>query len=193
MTTTDQVPFLEATTSICPECIRSVPATILEAENRIWLRSDCPKHGSSQSLLSSDAVQYKRLRQYTPARMGTSGGCCGGDQTCEPGTSPVCVLLLEITLACNLRCPTCYADAQGHDFMSVDEVRQRLDKFFKTANALDLLMISGGEPTIHPAFARILEVALEYPIGRILINTNGLRLQQDRSIIDSVGLLRDRV
>ncbi len=45
---------------------------------------------------------------------------------------PTCVLLLEITLACNLRCPTCYADARGHDFMTVETARQRLDTFFRT-------------------------------------------------------------
>ena len=110
-----------------------------------------------------------------------------------PPAPPTCVLLLEITLACNLRCPTCYADAQGHDFMSVETARQRLDAFFRTQRSLDVLMLSGGEPTIHPHFAEMLNLALEYPIGRILVNTNGLRLEQSDELLEVLAAHRDRV
>ncbi len=179
--------WCEETNGLCPECLRTVSASIFRDDGRIWMQKECPRHGVSRSLLASNADEYLRLRTFVSPRV--SGGCCGSGETCDPGAPPVCVLLLEITDACNLRCPTCYADARGHDFMSVDEARRRLDSFFRTQRSLDVLMLSGGEPTIHPQFAEVMDLALQYPIGRILVNTNGLRLNQDEAL---VSLLHDR-
>ena len=183
--------WTEATKSLCPVCLISIPATIREEQQQIWMTSACPRHGEHRALLASDATEYHRLRQYVPDRV---GGCCGPGETC--GTTegpPTCVLLLEITLACNLRCPTCYADAHGHDFMSLDEAKGRLDSFFAQQSRLDVLMISGGEPTIHPQFEAMLDLALSYPIDRILINTNGLRLQQSQAMVDILARRKERI
>jgi uncharacterized radical SAM superfamily Fe-S cluster-containing enzyme len=179
----------EETLGLCPTCLREVPARLFEESGRIWMEQTCRRHGASRALLASDAAEYLRLRRYVPPRV---SGCCGAGETCETGP-PVCVLLLEITQACNLRCPTCYADARGHDFMPVDEARRRLDTFFRTQRRLDVLMISGGEPTIHPRFGEILDAALTYPIGRVLVNTNGLRLNQDAALVERLAAERSRV
>jgi uncharacterized radical SAM superfamily Fe-S cluster-containing enzyme len=171
--------------------LRSIPATLQEEQGCIWLRGLCPRHGEHRALLASDATEYLRLRQHVSPR--SSAGCCGAGESCETEGPPVCVLLLEITRACNLRCPTCYADAQGHDCLSLEEARQRLEAFFRTQSRLDVLMLSGGEPTIHPRFADLLTLALTYPIGRVLINTNGLRLHQSEALVRLLQAQRDRV
>ena len=188
-------PWSEATRGLCPTCLRDVAATLFEENGRIWMRQTCPRHGEAKALLASDSAEYLRLRQYVPDRSGANC-CCGPGESCGPnGVSgpPVCILLLEITQACNLRCPTCYADAQGHDFMTVAEARRRLDSFFAAQSRLDVLMISGGEPTIHPRLAEMLEMALAYPIGRVLINTNGLRLAQSAALVSMLAAHRERV
>src|ERR1043166_9433077 len=123
----------EETTGLCPECLRSLPARLYKSGGSIRLERDCPRHGRSESLIASDAAEYLRLRRYVPPRV---SGCCGEGETCDSGP-PVCVLLLEITKACNLRCPTCYADASGHDFMPVEEARRKLDGFFREQPRLD--------------------------------------------------------
>jgi hypothetical protein len=186
----DPARWEEETTGLCPECLRTVPARLRAEEGRVWLDRSCGRHGESRALLASDAAEYLRLRQYVPDR--AAGGCCGEGTECVTGP-PVCVLLLEITQACNLRCPTCYADAHGHDFMPLEEARRRLDAFFRAQNRLDVLMISGGEPTIHPRFAEMLALALEYPIGRVLVNTNGLRIHQSDAVLQAVAAHRQRV
>ena len=191
----DTISWLEETRGLCPTCLRDVPATVLEEGGRIWIRQQCTRHGESRALLASDAEEYQRLRQYVPDRSGADC-CCGPGEACGPeggGSPPVCVLLLEITQACNLSCPTCYADAQGHDFMTVDEARGRLDTFFRAQPRLDVLMLSCGEPTIHPQFADILNLALSYPVGRVLVNTNGLRLGQSASLVETLAAHKDRV
>lgn len=186
----DMTNWTEPTTGLCPECLRDVPATIAVDDGRIWMTQTCPRHGESKALLASDAGEYLRLRQYVPERLG--GGCCGEGTVCETGP-PTCVLLLEITQACNLRCPTCYADAHGHDFMDAAEARRRLDAFFRTQSRLDVLMLSGGEPTIHPRLDEMLALALEYPINRVLVNTNGVRLTQSPKLVETLAKHGDRV
>jgi len=54
-------------------------------------------------------------------------------------------------------------------------------------------MLSGGEPTIHPDFSQILETALRFPIGRVLVNTNGLRINQNTELLDTLHKHRDRI
>lgn len=182
----------ETTTGLCPVCLHSVPATLSERNNQIWIEQDCEHHGKNVALLSSDATVYKRLRTYEVDRVGGGAACCGPGTVCEDGP-PTCVLLLEITQACNLRCPTCYADAQGHDMMSMDHAKDLLIAFFKTQSKLDVLMISGGEPTIHPHFIEILDMALALPIDRVVINTNGLRLTQSPELVSALQARRERI
>jgi len=43
----------------------------------------------------------------------------------------------------------------------------------------DVVQISGGEPTLHPDFFRILEMCKERPIRHLMVNTNGIRIAQD--------------
>jgi hypothetical protein len=186
-------PWSEETTGLCPTCLRTVPVVLREEEGAVFLSSICPRHGEARSLIASDAAEYKRLRQYVPDRA-KGGCCCGPDDACATTEGPpTCILLLEITQACNLRCPTCYADAHGHDFMTLDEAKRRLDAFFRAQGRLDVLMVSGGEPTIHPQFAEMLDLALSHPIGRVLVNTNGLRLAQSDAVLETIASRRERM
>jgi uncharacterized radical SAM superfamily Fe-S cluster-containing enzyme len=48
---------------------------------------------------------------------------------------------------------------------------------------IDVLMLSGGEPTIHPDFERIVEQVLERDVVRVLVNSNGIRLAKDDALL----------
>ena len=41
------------------------------------------------------------------------------------------------------------------------------------------MQISGGEPTLHPEFFRVLAMCKERPIRHLMVNTNGIRIAQD--------------
>jgi hypothetical protein len=146
------VTWSEETRGLCPECLRDVPARLTATDGKIWITQTCSRHGENRALLASDAAEYLRLRQYVPARAG--GGCCGGDESCDTGSGPpTCVLLLEITQACNLRCPTCYADAHGHDFMPAAEAKRRLDAFFRIQPRLTPTTRSGSSSAARSCWA----------------------------------------
>lgn len=41
------------------------------------------------------------------------------------------------------------------------------------------MQISGGEPTLHPDFFRILDLAKLRPIQHLMLNTNGIRIARE--------------
>ena len=45
----------------------------------------------------------------------------------------------------------------------------------------DVVQISGGEPTLHPDFFAILDMAKARPIKHLMVNTNGVRIADDES------------
>jgi uncharacterized radical SAM superfamily Fe-S cluster-containing enzyme len=54
-----------------------------------------------------------------------------------------------------------------------------LDCVVRNEKEPDVVQISGGEPTLHPDFFRVLEMCKQRPIRHLMVNTNGIRIAQD--------------
>lgn len=69
---------------------------------------------------------------------------------------------LELTNSCNLTCSHCYASAQlGNGlFPSAEKVIDLIKNL--ASNGTFSIMLSGGEPTMHPQFETILSVACDH-------------------------------
>ena len=99
-----------------------------------------------------------------------------------------------MTSSCNLRCPMCYASSgPGGAHLSYDECVRSIDRLVAVEGRAEVLQLSGGEPTIHPEFLRVLEYAAAQPIDIVMINTNGIRLAHDRELLDGIERLKHRV
>ena len=57
-----------------------------------------------------------------------------------------------------------------------------LDCIVRNEKQPDVVQISGGEPTLHPDFFRVLEICKERPIRHLMVNTNGIRIAQDEDL-----------
>ena len=92
-----------------------------------------------------------------------------------------CLALVEITDQCNLTCPICYAESSPRRPMhrSLEHVAFMLDRVVRNEGRPDIVQISGGEPTIHPEFFAVLDLAKERPIKHLMVNTNGVRIAQE--------------
>lgn len=55
-----------------------------------------------------------------------------------------------------------------------------LDAVVRNETRPDVVQISGGEPTLHPDFFAILDLAKARPIEHLMINTNGIRIARER-------------
>src|SRR5258706_5227032 len=62
---------------------------------------------------------------------------------------------------------------------TIEEVERMLDIIVANEGEPDVVQISGGEPTIHPDFFQILDLAKSRPIKHLMINTNGLKIASD--------------
>jgi uncharacterized radical SAM superfamily Fe-S cluster-containing enzyme len=90
--------------------------------------------------------------------------------------------LLEVTEACNLRCPVCFARSATGEHRRFEDLCADLEAFLAARGPLDVLQLSGGEPLLHPDLPRIIDRAKTLPIDHVMINTNGLELVHRRNL-----------
>jgi 7,8-dihydro-6-hydroxymethylpterin dimethyltransferase len=58
-----------------------------------------------------------------------------------------------------------------------------LDAVVRNEGHPDVVQISGGEPTMHPEFFRIVEMAKARPIRHLMVNTNGVRMAREEDFV----------
>jgi uncharacterized radical SAM superfamily Fe-S cluster-containing enzyme len=63
------------------------------------------------------------------------------------------------------------------------EIEQMLDVVVANEGNPDVVQISGGEPTVHPQFFEILDIAKTKPIKHLMVNTNGIRIAKDEQFV----------
>ena len=192
--------YLGTTESLCPECLRVVRAKIIERRGRVYFRKRCPQHGEREDFVCSDTRLYDQLEYTVPSRLPNefgvlpNRGCPFDCGLCTEHEQHTCIGLVEITSSCNLTCPMCFAaSSPAGKHLSFEQCQRAIDRLVAVEGRPEVLQLSGGEPTIHPDFPRILEYAVAQPIDYIQINTNGLRFAGDPHLVELVARYRDRV
>jgi uncharacterized radical SAM superfamily Fe-S cluster-containing enzyme len=97
--------------------------------------------------------------------------------------------LVEVTDRCNLTCPTCYASSSPHygRHRSLEEIEMMFDAIVASEGEPDVVQISGGEPTVHPDFFAIMDIAKRKPIRHLMLNTNGIRIAKDKAFAERLA------
>lgn len=192
--------------AFCPAChaarpeqplaeVRRLSGYLAEAEGQIWLVRGCPEHGKIETLYDESPEILRYLEQWTaPTKQHTPD--TPGNFAAVPGaylqglgemqTQHTCILLEDITQHCNLCCPNCFAGSGpgAGSFVPIAQVLANIDqRLAREDGQLDVLMISGGEPTIHPGLIPLLEQLLERNIIRILLNSNGIEIAQNDALL----------
>lgn len=180
--------YYDFTVSLCPVCLRRIDAKIVFENNNVFMLKTCPEHGFQKVLIADDVAYYKNIRNYNkvsemPLRFNskTHYGCPYDCGLCQDHEQHSCLTIVEITDRCNLTCPTCYAMSSPHygRHRTIEEIEQMLDVIVANEGEPDVVQISGGEPTIHPEFFTILDIAKQKPIKHLMVNTNGIRIAKD--------------
>lgn len=180
--------YYDFTTSICSTCLRRVDAKVVFEAGMVYMLKNCREHGFEKVLIATDVEYYKNIRNYNkPSEMplsfntSTHYGCPYDCGLCPDHEQHSCLTVLEITDRCNLQCPTCYAMSSPHygRHRSVEEVEKMLDIIVANEGQPDVVQISGGEPTVHPDFFAIMDIAKKKPIKHLMLNTNGIRIAKD--------------
>lgn len=178
---------LSETQALCPACLTLLPAQTIERDSKVFLRRVCHDHGPIETLVLSDASWWEWSRGFvrpgrTPAHTATDTrhGCPYDCGFCPEHRQHACVTVFEITEACNLTCPACFAGEAHVRHRSVDDVRAMADGLLKAeGGAADVVMLSGGEPTLHPQLFEVLDLLSTLPIAYLVLNSNGVRIARD--------------
>lgn len=179
-----QASFLpRLTRSLCPACGEVIDATLSDVDGQVVMTKECPDHGSFETLVSSDAEHYIRsARHERPGkeplqRLGSvERGCPHDCGLCPEHRQHTCVGVIEITGVCDLECPVCFADASDGDHLPLETVKGMIDLLVECEGDVEVLQMSGGEPTSHPDILDILEYAGHQGVRYPMLNTNGVRL-----------------
>jgi len=179
--------FFSATQSICPECRKTIQAKIIFRDGKVVLTKRCFHHGEFEALLSSDVDYWVKSLTYTkpgtkPKEFSThfKDGCPDDCGLCEEHEQHTCSPIVEISNACDLKCPICIVWNQNNYNMSFEEFKNITDGLLRKEGSLELMLLSGGEPTLHPEFFRLAEYAVQQKdIKRVLVSSHGLKIAQD--------------
>jgi len=189
--------FYDVALSICSKCYRKAEGKIVFQDDKVFMTRRCPEHGWEKILMADDIPYYKQCREVylkppeqpnrynTPIRYGCPYDCglCGDHEQHS------CVSILEVTDACNLECPVCYANSgpSRQQFRSLEQLEAMLDAIVRNEREPDVVQISGGEPTLHPQFFEILDAARRRPIKHLMINTNGIRVAREPEFVQRLA------
>ena len=189
--------FYDTAVSICSTCYRRVDAKIVFQEGCVYMLKRCPRHGPERVLIADDVDYYRRCREVflkvpeQPCRNNTAveHGCPYDCGLCPDHEQHSCLTLLEVTDHCNLRCPVCYAESgpERGGMRDLATLERMLDAIVANEGEPDVVQLSGGEPTLHPQFFEILDACRRRPIRHFMVNTNGLRIAQDRAFAERLA------
>ena len=181
--------FYDTAISICSTCYRRAEGKIVFEDDRVYMLKRCPIHDNERVLMADDVDYYRRCRevflkppemprQYNmPVRWDCPYDC----GLCTDHEQHSCLTLIEITDHCNLTCPICYASSgpARQTYKSLEQIGRMLDAVVANEGRPDVVQISGGEPTLHPDFFAILDMARSRPIEHLMLNTNGIRIARE--------------
>lgn len=181
--------FYDTAISICSTCYRRAEGKIIFEDGKVYLLKRCPVHGLERVLMADDVDYYRLCREVfvkTPEmpqvfNMPVRWDCPYDCGLCTDHEQHSCLTLVEITDHCNLECPICYASSSPSrtGYRSLEHVTRMLDAVVRNEGRPDVVQISGGEPTLHPQFFEILDLAKQRPIQHLMVNTNGIRIARE--------------
>ena len=181
--------FYDVALSICSTCYRKVEGKIVFEDGNVFLLKRCPQHGNEKVLMADDVDYYRRCREVflkppempnhynTPVKWGCPYDC----GLCTDHEQHSCLTLIEIADHCNLSCPICYSSSgpERREFRDLAQIERMLDAVVRNEREPDVIQISGGEPTLHPDFFRVLDMVRERPVKHLMVNTNGIRIARE--------------
>ena len=116
------------TYSVCPVCLKRIPAKREERDRQIYLVKTCPDHGTFSSVIWRNKRKVADWRGERPA-VGENENlnCPAGCGLCAEHRRATCCTLLEITARCNMNCTFCFAEPDGAKDPSLDTVKRWID------------------------------------------------------------------
>jgi uncharacterized radical SAM superfamily Fe-S cluster-containing enzyme len=167
--------IIKNTFSVCPVCLKRLPAQIVKAGSDYYLEKTCPEHGHYEAVVwRGVSPSFESWGDYTPPA-NDAPDCPAACGLCKDHVRKTCCALVEVTARCDLRCPICFASAGSE---AGDPSVAELSAIFRelAAKGSTFVQLSGGEPTVRDDLPEIVAAARAAGCETVQLNSNGLRL-----------------
>ena len=170
---------LQSTISVCPVCLRRIPARYVKKDAVIYMEKACPEHGFFATPVWRGEPDFSEWQSHNTTVFDGPPSCDMNCAACTEHLSPVCCVVLEITERCNLHCPYCLAGAgeAARETLSYEDICRMLDDLYE--QGVRSLHLGGGEPTVRDDLLKITAYAAEKGFDYIQLNSNGVRIARE--------------
>lgn len=178
--------------SVCPECLRRIPAQKVIDGDQVYLVKECPDHGIFRVLIWQGEPGYDSWADpkipSTPQVCATKvvEGCPFDCGLCPDHRQQACCVVLEVTGRCNLYCPICFASVEDQG-PAADPELAVIESWYRKLLASGgpyNIQLSGGEPTVRDDLPDIVKLGHQLGFEYIQLNTNGLRLAREPRFVE---------
>jgi len=185
--------IVKITESVCPECLERVLAYRIEKGKDVYLRKECPRHGVFETIVwRGEPAHAVWKRPISPGasldpKPTSDRGCPFDCGICAQHRNQPCCVLLEVTQACDLLCPLCFASAGTSH--AADPGLTMIETWYRKmldAGGPFNIQLSGGEPALRDDLPQIISLGRKFGFTYFQINTNGLRLSVDEDYLKAL-------
>lgn len=181
---------IKSSVGYCKSCDGNEQVLITSNGCGVYYERMCPKRGRIKTKIVSDPEwYYKRVHKFKPRKISTDDaldtklllGCPKDCGLCREHVGEICLPVFSITNDCNLNCPICFTFNRPDKryYKSLSETEAIIDHLLSKTGTLELINITGGEPTLHPELFELISLARKKGVNRITMNSNGIRIAND--------------
>jgi uncharacterized radical SAM superfamily Fe-S cluster-containing enzyme len=182
--------ILNYTESVCPVCLKVVPAEVVAERQTVYLKKACPEHGPVTTYLWPDLEHYHWMNTFRfplvrPQQpIASRQGCLQDCGLCSSHLRHPTLVEIELTERCNMRCPVCFmaagatqvASGPEPDLTAIEGVYKAI---LEKTGPQTSIQLTGGEPTIRTDLPEIVQLGRTAGFSAIEVNTNGVIIARD--------------
>lgn len=187
----DNKKLISSVESVCPVCLKKIKGKKVKYGNKVFIEKECKEHGFFKTLVwngepSLESWKINKVPSY-PKKPTVSfeKGCPFDCGLCAEHRQHTCTALIEVTQRCNLKCKFCFASGGEHNNstdVDLSNIKFQYESVLKYSGVCSI-QISGGEPTVRDDLPEIIKMGHEMGFNFIQLNTNGIRLGEDREYV----------
>lgn len=178
--------YINSTLAWCAACKQTEMARIVARPDGVFMERMCSK-GTASVKLAADPKWYLERMEYAAAPVKSLTpetklkGCPQDCGPCAWHAGGLRLPVFSITNDCNLDCPKCFTYNRNDRkyYKSIADTKKIVKEIIKLSSGVQVLNLTGGEPTMHPDLPGIIKACRHPKIKRITMNTNGLRLARE--------------